>query len=145
MTGRNFGWGDKSITTKWNFISKVDSKIYKSLKELTNHYGMMFLFFLFFCSRWSLFLLLETQSQSVVFWGLKSRYTFGKQGVSVTPLVSMWHFWKSWSNYGPLGFISKGKLFKVQNLMADKIACRISLLHSFSSAKWFKELGAGFK
>ena len=54
-------------------------------------------------------------------------------------------FWTSWSNYGPLGFISIRKLFKVQNLMADKLACRISLLHSFSSAKWFKEFNAVFK
>ena len=32
----------------------------------------------------------------------------------------MSHFWNSLSNYGPLGFISMRKLFKVQNLMADK-------------------------
>ena len=29
--------------------------------------------------------------------------------------------------------------------MADKIACRISLLHLFSSAKWFKEFNAVLK
>ena len=46
LTSRNFGWGDKSITTKWNFISKVDSEIHKSLKELINRYGCyLFSFF----------------------------------------------------------------------------------------------------
>ena len=46
LTSRNFGWGDKSITTKWDSISKVDSEIHKSLKELINHNGrsLCFLF-----------------------------------------------------------------------------------------------------
>ena len=49
LTSRNFGWGDKSITTKWNFISKVDSEIHKSLKELINRYKTR-CFFSFFLS-----------------------------------------------------------------------------------------------
>ena len=127
MTGRNFGWGDKSITTKWNFISKVDSKIYKSLKELRNRYGTLFIFFF---SRF-----------------VKSLSHYNKSCFCDTMTLCQWHFRKSWSNYGPLGFISISirKLFKVQNLMADKIACRISLLQSCSSAKWFKEFNAVFK
>ena len=133
MTGRNFGWGDKSITTKWNFISKVDSKIYKSLKELINRYGTLFIFlFVVVWSHWvTLYKSCFCDPMSLCKWHFL--------GLNVTLWNILKQLWTTWF------YISIRKLFKVQNLMADKIACRISLLHLFSSAKWFKEFNAVLK
>ena len=91
LTSRNFGWGDKSITTKWNFISKVDSKIYKSLKELINRYGtVMFIFF--FPVVWSHWVTLYKSC----FCDTMSLCKWHFLGLNVTILNILKQLWTTW-------------------------------------------------